>query len=97
MLDDELRPSFQRLLTVTKSITQSQEALNTALDISAATGKSLTEVSAALSRGFAGNTTGLSRLGAGLSKATLKTGNMEKILAELNQEMFKLLFKNGAY
>ena len=86
VLDDELRPAFQQLLTATGSITQSQEALNTALDISAATGKSLTEVSAALSRGFAGNTTGLSRLGAGLSKATLKTGNMEKILAELNQK-----------
>ena len=86
VLDDELRPAFQQLLTSSGSITQSQEALNTALDISAATGKSLTEVSAALSKGFAGNTTGLSRLGAGLSKATLKTGNMEKILAELNQK-----------
>ena len=86
VLDDELRPAFQSLLTSSGSITKSQEALNTALDISAATGKSLTEVSAALSRGFAGNTTGLSRLGAGLSKATLKTGNMEKILAELNQK-----------
>ena len=86
VLDDELRPAFQQLLTSSGSITLSQEALNTALDISAATGKSLTEVSAALSRGFAGNTTGLSRLGAGLSKATLKTGSMEKILAELNQK-----------
>ena len=86
VLDDELRPAFQQLLTSTESITLSQAALNTALDISAATGKSLTEVSAALSRGFAGNTTGLSRLGAGISKATLKTGNMEKILDELNQK-----------
>ena len=86
VLDDELRPAFQSLLTSSGSITKSQEALNTALDISAATGKSLTEVSAALSRGFAGNTTGLSRLNAGLSKATLKSGNMEKILAELNQK-----------
>ena len=86
VLDDELRPAFQSLLTSSGSITKSQEALNTALDISAATGKSLTEVSTALSRGFAGNTTGLSRLGAGLSKATLKTNNMEKILAELNQK-----------
>jgi hypothetical protein len=86
VLDDELRPAFQSLLTSSGSITQSQEALNTALNISAATGKSLTEVSAALSRGFAGNTTGLSRLGAGLSKATLKTGDMDKILGELNQK-----------
>ena len=86
VLDDQLRPAFQQLLTVTGSVTQSQDALATALDISAATGKSLTEVSAALSRGFAGNTTGLSRLGAGISKATLKTGDMDKIMAELNQK-----------
>ena len=43
-------------------------------------------MAAALSRGYAGNTTGLSRLGAGISKATLKTGDMDKILGELNQK-----------
>ncbi len=83
---DELRPAFQQLLTATGSITKSQDALQTALNISAATGKSLTEVSAALTRGFSGNTTGLSRLGAGISKATLKTGDMNKIMAELNKK-----------
>jgi hypothetical protein len=86
VLDDQLRPAFQQLLTVTGSITKSQEALNTALNISAATGKSVTEVSAALTRGYSGNTTGLSKLGAGISKATLKAGKMEDILAELNQK-----------
>ena len=86
VLDDELRPAFQRLLTVTGSITKSQDALNTALNVSAATGKSLSEVSAALTRGFSGNTAGLSRLGAGISKATLKTGDMDKIMGELNKK-----------
>jgi hypothetical protein len=84
VLDDELRPAFQRLLTVTGSITKSQDSLNTALNVSAATGKSLSEVTTALSRGYAGNTTGLSRLGAGLSKTLLKTGDMNKIMEELN-------------
>jgi len=84
VLDDELRPAFQQLLTATGSITKSQDALETALNVSAATGRSLSEVSAALTRGFSGNTTGLTRLGAGLSKATLKTGNMDKIMEELN-------------
>jgi len=86
VLDDQLRPAFQQLLTATGSITKSQEALNTALNVSAATGRSLTEVSAALTRGFSGNTAGLSRLGAGISKATLKTGDMDKILGELNNK-----------
>jgi hypothetical protein len=84
VLDDQLRPAFQSILTVTGSITKSQEALNTALNVSAATGKSLTEVSQALAKGYAGQTTALSRLGAGLSKATLKSGDMNKILEELN-------------
>ena len=84
VLDDDLRPAFQRLLTVTGSITKSQDALSTALNVSAATGRSLGEVTTALSRGFAGNTTGLSRLGAGLSKTLLKTGDMNKIMEELN-------------
>jgi len=86
VLDDELRPAFQQLLTVTGSITKSQDALSTALNVSAATGRSLTEVSAALTRGFSGNTAGLSRLGAGISKTTLKTGDMDKILGELNKK-----------
>lgn len=86
VLDDELRPAFQSLLTVTGSITLSQEALNTALNVSAATGKSLAEVSQALAKGYSGQTTALSRLGAGLSKATIKAGNMDEILAELNNK-----------
>jgi hypothetical protein len=86
VLDDELRPAFQQLLTVTGSITTSQEALNTAMNVSAATGKSLSQVTAALSRAYAGNTTGLSRLGAGLDKALLKAGDMDAIMAELNNK-----------
>lgn len=86
VLDDQLRPAFQSLLTVTGSITLSQEALNTALNVSAATGKSLAEVSQALAKGYSGQTTALSRLGAGLSKATIKAGNMDEILAELNNK-----------
>jgi hypothetical protein len=86
VLDDELRPAFQQLLTVTGSITKSQDALNTAMDVSAATGRSLTQVTTALSRAYAGNTTGLSRLGAGLDKNLLKAGNMDDIMAELNNK-----------
>jgi hypothetical protein len=86
VLDDELRPAFQQLLTVTGSITTSQSALNTAMDVSAATGRSLSQVTTALSRAYAGNTAGLSRLGAGLDKTLLKAGNMDDIMAELNKK-----------
>jgi hypothetical protein len=86
VLDDELRPAFQQLLTVTGSITTSQDALNTAMNVSAATGASLAQVTSAISRGYAGNTTALSRLGAGLDKTLLKTGDMNEIMAKLNEK-----------
>ena len=86
VLDDELRPAFQQLLTVTGSITTSQDALNTAMNVSAATGRSLSQVTTALSRAYAGNATGLGELGAGLDKALLKAGDMDAIMAELNNK-----------
>ena len=86
VLDDELRPAFQTLLTATNSITESQKALELALSISAGTGKDLGSVSSALAKGFLGQTTALSRLGAGLSKATLASGDMDAILTELTSK-----------
>jgi hypothetical protein len=83
VLDDELRPAFQTLLTATGDLTLSQSALESALDISAGTGKDLQSVTAALAKGYSGNTTALSRLGAGIDKATLKTGDMNKIMGIL--------------
>ena len=86
VLDDQLRPAFQTLLTASGSLTKSQQALALALDISAATGKSVEEVSMALAKGFSGQTTALSRLGAGIDKATLATGDMDKIMGELQNK-----------
>jgi len=86
VLDDHLRPAFQTLLTASGSLTRSQKALAVALDVSAATGRSVTEVSQAMAKGFSGQTTALSRLGAGLSKATLATNNMDLIMAELQDK-----------
>jgi hypothetical protein len=83
VLDDELRPAFQTLLNATGSITKAQQGLQLALDVSAGTTKDLASVSAALAKGFAGQTTALSRLGAGLDKATLASGDMDKIMAAL--------------
>jgi len=83
VLDDQLRPALQTILTASGSLTQSQRALAVALDVSAATGKSVVEVSAAMAKGFSGQTTALTRLGAGLSKTTLASGDMNEILDEL--------------
>lgn len=86
VLDDQLRPAFQTLITASGSLTQSQKALEVALNVSAATGRSVEEVSAALAKGFSGQTTALSRLGAGLDKATLASGDMNKIMDALEKK-----------
>jgi hypothetical protein len=85
VLDDELRPAFQALLTVTKSVELSQYGLNTALEVSAATGASVIEVSNAIAKGFVGQTRALKTLVPGLDEAALKTGDMEAILKQLNK------------
>ena len=84
--EDQLRPAFQRLVTVLGDAGLAQEQLSLALDISAGTGKSLDQVVMGLSRAYAGNTTGLSRLGAGLDKTLLKSGDLVAITAELNKK-----------
>ena len=86
VLDDNLRPAFRTLLTATGDVKKSQDALALALDISAGTGRDLGQVSVALARGFTGQTTALSRLGAGLDKATLKTGDMDVIVGQLTEK-----------
>jgi hypothetical protein len=83
VLDDYLRPAFQTLLTATGDVALSQKALGIALDVSAGTGKSLSVVTTALSKGYLGQTTALSKLGVKLDKATLASGDMEKITQTL--------------
>lgn len=83
VLDDQLRPALQILLTATSDVAKSQDALALALDVSASTGKDLSSVSTALAKGFQGNTTALAKMGGAVSKATIATGDMDKITAEL--------------
>ena len=90
--EDELRPAFQKLVLVLGDVGKAQSALGLAMDISAGTGKDLSAVSMALAKGYSGQTTALSRLGAGLSKTLLKSGDMEAITAQLSK-----LFQGQAF
>lgn len=81
--DDELRPAFQRLATATGDLTQANSALTLALDISAATGKSVEAVSNALGKAYEGNTSSLARLGIGLSTAEIKTLGLDGTMKQL--------------
>ena len=86
VLDDQLRPAFRTLLTATGNVKKSQDGLALALDIAAGTGKDLGAVSMALAKAYGGQTTALSRLGAGLSKATLASGDLDLITSELTKK-----------
>ena len=82
--DEALRPAFDRLVRSIGNTQGATDALKLAMDVSAGTGKSLDSVVQALGKAYDGNTTGLSRLGAGLDKATLATGDMRLITQQLS-------------
>jgi hypothetical protein len=81
--EEQLRPAFSRLLRSTESVTQAQEILGVALDISAATGKDLDTVANALGKAYDGNAASLGRLGLGLDKGLLKSNDMIAIVEAL--------------
>jgi hypothetical protein len=83
--DDELRPAYQRLATATGSLSTANKALTLALDISAATGKSVESVSNALAKAYEGNTASLARLGVGLSAAEIKSMGLDATMKQLSQ------------
>ena len=85
ILDEKLRPAFAQLVVATGDAAKSQKLLQTALDVSAGTGKDLESVTAALSKAYLGNTTALQRLGVGLSAAELKGKSFDQIITTLNQ------------
>lgn len=83
IVDDILRPSFDRLVRSVGNVSEANKLLALSADIAAGTNRSLDSVVQALGRGFDGSTAGLARLGAGLDKATLKTGDMDVITQKL--------------
>lgn len=83
--DTELRPAYDRLVRSIGDTEEANRALKLSLDISAGSGKSLEQVVEALGKAYSGSTVGLSRLGAGLDMATLRTGDMNLITKELSR------------
>jgi len=83
VVDDLLRPAYQRLAVATHDSNESQKLLNLSLDISASTGKDLDAVTSALSKAYLGSNTALSKLGVGISKADLKAKSFNDIVNQL--------------
>jgi len=85
VLDDQLRPALQQLLTTTGSVTESQKLLKASLNLSAAGYGDVVSVSADLSKAYVGQTRALTKYGLGLSQAQLKQMKFEDVLARINK------------
>jgi len=84
VLDDQLRPAFQRLLTTTGDVAKSQQLLRTALDLSAASGADVVSVAGDLSKAYVGQTRSLAKYGIGLTQAELKAMSFEEVQTRIN-------------
>jgi phage-related protein len=83
LTDDELRPSFERLVRATNDSDAALKLQSVAIDVAAGSGKSLEAVTNAMAKAQEGNAASLAKLGIGLSAAELKTMSMEEITAKL--------------
>ena len=81
--EDELAPALALLARASGSTTEAQKELNVALDVSAATGKDVTQVSEALAKAHDGNFGALKRLIPGLDQAAISSKNFDAVLANL--------------
>jgi len=81
--DDELRPSFDRLLRATKDISAAQKLQSLALDVSANGTISLEAATNALAKAQEGNFTALGKLGAGIDASIIKSKDFDAATAAL--------------
>jgi len=84
IVDENLIPGFQRLITATKDVATAQSLFETALNVSAGTGQDLTAVSTSLSKAYLGDNAALGKLGIGLTKAQLKSASFLELQNILN-------------
>ena len=82
--DDQLRPALATLVQTTGDLTYSQELLNSALDISAATGNDLGAVTDALARAYAGNTKALGNMVPAVRGLIKDGASLDEIMQALN-------------
>jgi hypothetical protein len=80
VLDNELIPAYEQLLTTTRSLAASQYLTNVALDLAARENISVSSAADLLSKAYLGNTRGLGALTLGIDKATLASGDFGAIL-----------------
>jgi len=85
VLDDLLRPAYQKLITTTGDFRKSQDLLKVALDLSAQSGTDVVSVANDLSQALIGNTKGLRKYNLGLTTAQLSAMSFEEVLARITK------------
>jgi hypothetical protein len=86
VLDSQLRPAMQALLTTTGSVTKSQELLGLAIDVAAGSGENLVQTSQDIAQAFVGNTKGLKKYNLGLTQTELQTSTFADLQEKLNKQ-----------
>jgi len=86
IVQNDLRPALQNLLTTTGDVTKSQTLLQNAIDISRGSTVDLSTVAYDLSQAYVGNYKGLKKYELGLTNAQLKTAGFTGIMEALNQQ-----------
>lgn len=85
VVDDDLRPAMARLSAATGSITAAQSLMDTALNVSAASGADLATSVGAIIKATSGQFKALKTLVPSLSTATIKSKDFGKALEEVNK------------
>ena len=86
IVQNDLRPALQSLLTTTGDVTKSQTLLQNAIDISRGSTVDLSTVAYDLSQAYVGNYKGLKKYELGLTNAQLKTAGFTGIMEALNKQ-----------
>jgi hypothetical protein len=81
--DDELRPALANLVRGTGDLGTAQAALQTVLDVSAATGKGVAEVSDAVSKAYGGNTKAIKQLSPELYQLIKDGASADQVMRQL--------------
>lgn len=84
--DDQLRPALANLARITGSLTESQDLLETSLQVSAATGRDLESVSLAIGKAYQGNFKSLKSMGLAISDTTIKNKDFTAAMEEVKKQ-----------
>lgn len=93
--DDELRPALSKIVRSTRDLTKSQKLLGIAVDVAKGSGRSLSQVSEALSRAYGGNVKALARLDPSLRQFIDKTTTADEAVAMLAKNFEGAAAKNA--